>query len=33
MPSFADVLDERQLRLIQAYVLERALETQPKAPR
>jgi len=31
MPSFADVLDASDVRLIQAYVLERAAEAQPRA--
>jgi len=30
MMSFADVLDERQVRLIQQYVVQRIWETQPK---
>jgi quinohemoprotein ethanol dehydrogenase len=31
MPSFADVLDTNDVRLIQAYVVQRAREAQPKA--
>lgn len=31
MMSFADVLDEREARLIQQYVVQRTWETQPKA--
>jgi quinohemoprotein ethanol dehydrogenase len=33
MPSFADVLDERQSRLIQQYVMQRVWETQPREAR
>jgi hypothetical protein len=31
MPSFADVLSTEDVRLIQAYVVQRAREAQPTA--